>query len=35
MFLPRFDEGGDPVDYVVSHGIILQVLARSRCCWSC
>jgi len=27
MFLPRFDEGGDPVDYVVSHGIILQVLA--------
>ena len=27
MFLPRFDDGGDPVDYVVSHGIILQVLA--------
>jgi putative membrane protein len=27
MFLPRFDEGGDPVDYVLSHGIILQVLA--------
>ncbi|QNE48030.1 PH domain-containing protein [Glaciihabitans sp. INWT7] len=26
MFLPRFDDGGDPVDYVVSHGIILQVL---------
>jgi len=27
MFLPRFDEGGDPVDYVVSHGIILPVLS--------
>jgi putative membrane protein len=27
IFLPRFDDGGDPVDYVVSHGIILQVLA--------
>jgi putative membrane protein len=27
LFLPRFDEGGDPVDYIVSHGIILQVLA--------
>ena len=27
MFLPRFNDGGDPVDYVVSHGIILQVLA--------
>ena len=27
MFLPRFGDGGDPVDYVVSHGIILQVLA--------
>ena len=27
LFLPRFDDGGDPVDYVVSHGIILQVLA--------
>ncbi|MHC5797801.1 PH domain-containing protein [Lacisediminihabitans sp. FW035] len=26
LFLPRFDDGGDPVDYVLSHGIILQVL---------
>ena len=27
MFLPRFDDGGDPVDYVLRHGIILPVLA--------
>ncbi|CAN5403715.1 hypothetical protein BH10ACT4_BH10ACT4_09050 [soil metagenome] len=26
LFLPRFDDGGDPVDYVLSHGIVLQVL---------
>ena len=26
MFLPRFDDGGDPVDYVLNHGIVLQVL---------
>jgi putative membrane protein len=26
LFLPRFDDGGDPVDYVVNHGIILPVL---------
>ncbi|WP_370568351.1 PH domain-containing protein [Frigoribacterium sp. CG_9.8] len=26
LFLPRFDNGGDPVDYVVRNGIILQVL---------
>ena len=26
LFLPRLDDGGDPVDYVVRNGIILQVL---------
>jgi putative membrane protein len=26
LFLPRFDEGGDPVDYILNHGIVLQAL---------
>lgn len=26
LFLPRFDDQGDPVDYIVSHGILLQAL---------
>jgi putative membrane protein len=26
LFIPRFDEGGDPVDYVLDHGLVLQAL---------
>jgi putative membrane protein len=26
LFVPRFDDQGDPVDYIVQHGIILQAL---------
>jgi putative membrane protein len=26
LFVPRFDDQGDPVDYIVRHGIILQAL---------
>ncbi len=26
MFLPQYGSGGDPVEYVLSHGIVLQVL---------
>jgi putative membrane protein len=26
LFLPRFDEEGDPVDYILSHGIVIQAL---------
>ncbi len=26
LFIPRFDEGGDPVDYVLEHGLVLQAL---------
>jgi putative membrane protein len=26
LFLPHFDDAGDPVDYILSHGIIIQAL---------
>ena len=26
LFIPRFDEGGDPIDYVINNGLIIQAL---------
>jgi putative membrane protein len=26
LFVPRFDEGGDPIDYVINNGLVIQAL---------